>query len=94
MLTLDAARRQLLATPLLVRIGLTVMVLAGLGDVVAHLEFADHAGHLHEHASAEYAAHFAGFVGMVLVFAGVVFEGIRRSRASREAAGHYSKGES
>jgi hypothetical protein len=94
MLTLEAARRQLLATPLLVRVGLTVMVFAGLGDVVAHLEVADHVGHLHEHATAEYAAHFAGFVGMVLVFAGVVVDGFRHSRARREAVGHLSKGES
>ena len=61
------------------------MVFAGFADIVVHLGAADHAGHLHEHTSAESQAHLAGFVGMVLVFLGVVADGVRISLLRRSA---------
>jgi membrane associated rhomboid family serine protease len=64
----------------MVKIGLAVMVFAGFADVVAHLGSVGHEAHLHEHASAELQAHFAGFVGMVVVFVGVVADGVRSRR--------------
>ncbi len=91
MLSIDRIRPQLAALPLLARIGVAVMAFAGLGDVVVHLGATDHVGHLHEHASAELQAHLAGFVGMVLVFVGVVADGVRQQRL-RKLAGALSKG--
>ena len=80
--------------PLLVRIGLAGLALAGFADLVAHLEASGHAGHPHVHASAETSAHLATFVSMVLVQLGVVADGVRRSRTGRDSAGRSSKGAS
>jgi hypothetical protein len=91
MFSIARIRPQFAALPLLVRIGLAVMVFAGLGDMVVHLEATDHVGHLHEHTSAELQAHLTGFVGMVLVFVGVVADGVRQQRL-RKLAEANSKG--
>ena len=83
MLTLEMLRDDLPRLPALVKLGIVVMVLAGLGDVIAHLEVHDvveAANHVHQHTAFEAAAHLAGFVGMVVIFVGVVLDGVRRHR--------------
>ncbi len=85
MLTLERVGRHVRALPLVVRLGLIVLVVGGLADVAAHLDAADHAGHLHEHVQAEFQAHLIGFVGMVVVLLGVVVDGLRRTRPGRSA---------
>ena len=77
--------RELLTLPLLVKIGLIAMAFAGLADVVAHLD-APSDGHLHAHTASEAAAHLAGFVSMILIFVGVVIDGVRQSRVRRSDA--------
>jgi hypothetical protein len=74
--------RGLAHLPLLVKVGLVAMAFAGLADVVAHLE-ATTDGHLHAHTASEAAAHLAGLVSMVVIFLGVVIDGVRKSRARR-----------
>ena len=83
MLTVEHLRG-LAHLPLLVKVGLVVMAFAGLADVVAHLE-ASHTGHLHTHSASESAAHLVGLVSMILIFLGVVIDGVRQSRARRSA---------
>ena len=78
--------RSLARLPGLVKAGLVVMAIAGLADVVAHLEAVDHVGHLHIHTTTETAAHLAGLASMVVIFVGVVIDGVRQGRARRAAA--------
>ena len=85
MLTLERVAAELRALPLLVRIGLVILVIGGFADVVAHLEAAGHADHLHEHTAAEISAHLIGFVGMVVVLLGVVVDGARRTHLGLSA---------
>lgn len=85
MLTLERARMELISLPLLARVGLVILVLGGLADVVAHLEAASHADHLHEHSASELSAHLIGFVGMVVILLGVVLDGVRRTYRSHPA---------
>ncbi len=83
MLTIERLRADLPRLPGLVKLGIVVMVLAGLGDVVAHLEVHDvvlAATEAHEHTAFEATAHLAGFVSMVLIFVGVVLDGVRLHR--------------
>ena len=83
MLTIETIRADLPRLPLLVKLGVVVMALAGLADVIAHLEVHDvveAANHVHQHTSFEAAAHLAGFVSMVLILIGVVIDGVRRTR--------------
>ena len=77
--------RELSTLPLLVKIGLIAMAFAGLADVVAHIE-APGDGHLHAHTASEAAAHVAGFVSMVVIFVGVVIDGVRQRRDRRSGA--------
>ena len=84
MLTIERIRG-LGALPLLVKLGVVGMAFAGLADVVAHLEAVDHVGHLHTHTTSEAAAHLAGLVSMVVIFVGVVVDGVRQGRARRGA---------
>jgi hypothetical protein len=84
MFTIERAR-ELLTLPLLVKLGLIAMAFAGLADVLAHLE-APGDGHLHAHTASEAAAHLAGFVSMVLIFVGVVIDGVRQARDRRAGA--------
>jgi hypothetical protein len=84
MFTIERAR-ELSTLPLLVKIGLIAMAFAGLADVLAHLE-APGDGHLHAHTASEAAAHLAGFVSMVLIFVGVVIDGVRQGRDRRAGA--------
>ena len=85
MLALERVRTELLSLPALARVGLLVLVLGGLADVVAHLEAAGHAAHLHEHTPSEVSAHLIGFVGMVVILLGVVLDGVRRAYLGRVA---------
>lgn len=71
---------------MLVRGGVAGLVFSGFADVIAHLEAGGHADHLHAHTSAELSAHLLGFVSMVVIFAGVVIDGARRSRNRRGMA--------
>lgn len=92
MLTLESICRELPGLPLLARLGLVVLVLAGFADVLAHLESAGHVGYVHEHTPAEISAHLGAFMGMVLILLGVVDDGVRRTRLGRSAGGT-SKGD-
>jgi hypothetical protein len=83
MLTIERITREARAVPNLVKAGFAVMAFGGLADLMAHLEAAGHDGHLHVHASAELSAHLIVFVGMVLIYLGVVLDGARRHRARR-----------
>ena len=64
------------------------LVLAGLADVVAHLEAPDvtQVGAGHAHTSSEFAAHLLGFMSMVVIQSGVVVDGVRRSRTRKGVA--------
>lgn len=77
-------RAELRAFPALSRLGLVVIVAAGVMDVVVHLLGSVPA---HHHGFAvEHAAHLLGIVGMVLVMAGVVVHGARRKPGRRPSA--------
>ncbi|MGH2402411.1 MAG: hypothetical protein ACRDE6_06835, partial [Candidatus Limnocylindria bacterium] len=60
--------------PTLSRIGIVVIVIAGLTDVAVHLLIAAPAGHDHGGFAAEHMAHVLGIIGMVLTLAGVVWD--------------------
>jgi hypothetical protein len=89
MLALDGIH--LGALPLVIRLGLVVMVFGGLADLVTHLSFAD-AAEAGEHTSAQLSAHAIAFAGMVLVFAGVVFDGVRQSLVRHRGSGRQPMG--
>ena len=87
MLTLDDVRAQARHLPTLFRLGLLVMALALFADVIAHLEVpapVTHTGDGHVHTTTQLWAHAGVFVGMVIVFAGVVIDGVRHTH-TREA---------
>ena len=94
MLIIESLRREWKAVPTLVRIGVVGLVLSGFADVVFHAVAPDLASHADAHATAEFAAHLAGLVSMVVVFLGVVTDGVRKSRARRNARGPEPKGAS
>lgn len=73
------------ALPTLMRLGVASLGLSLLADVIAHLEAADHVIHGHLHTSAAMSAHVGVLVGMVLIFAGVVIDGVRQTRLRRSA---------
>lgn len=77
--------------PLLVRLGVVVMVFGGVADLVTHLSFAD-AAEAGGHTPAQLSAHAIAFAGMVLVFVGVVVDGIRQSMARRRGPSHQPTG--
>jgi uncharacterized protein YjeT (DUF2065 family) len=90
MLTIETLRRlarEVSDLPTVSRVGLLVMVVAGVIDAIVHLASGGHAEH---HAfGPEHAAHLLGVVGMVLVLAGVVIHGARRQlrRAAAKPGG-------
>ena len=94
MLTIEALLRQLATLPSLAKVGLVVMLLSGLADVMAHLEAhpVELVGQAHVHTSFEASAHLGGFVSMVLILLGVVYDGLQRSRARRGPAAHHRTG--
>ena len=83
MLTVEQITEDARRLPLLAKAGFATMVFGGFADLMAHLESAEHAGHLHVHTSAEMSAHLVVFVGMVLVYLGIVVDGVRRQRDRR-----------
>jgi hypothetical protein len=85
MLTLDRTRCHVADLPGMVKIGVGGLGFSGLGDVIAHLGASDHVGDLYVHTSAESVAHLAGFVSMVVIFLGVVLDGVRQGRARQMA---------
>ena len=92
MLTIERLRSEALSLPTLTKVGVVALLVAGLLDLVAHLEAGEHIGHLPHQTSAEASAHLAAFVSMVLIYLGVVLDGARRSRSHRHPAGRGMKG--
>ncbi len=88
MLTLERIWRIAAGLPGIIRLGLLGLALAGLADVVAHLEAGDvtDLGPGHAHTSSEFAAHLLGFVSMVVIQLRVVADGVRRSRTRKGVA--------
>jgi hypothetical protein len=78
--------------PTTAKVGIVGLAFSGLADVIAHLEASEHVGHLHQHTSAEATAHLAAFVSMVVIYLGVVLDGVRRTRAARVASVRDSEG--
>ena len=76
--------RHLRRLPPLVVLGLAVMAAGGAVDVVVHVGAVGH--HSHAGIGAEHVAHLAGIAGMLVVLAGVVIHGIRRSRRHQAAS--------
>ena len=83
MLTVERLAHEAHRLPFLAKAGVATMAFGGVADLMAHLEAADHVGHLHVHTSAELSAHLVVFVGMVLIYLGIVVDGVRRQRARR-----------
>jgi hypothetical protein len=86
-----ALESQVRALPLVIRLGLVVIAFGGLADLVTHLSFAD-AADPGGHTPAQLSAHAIAFAGMVLVFAGVVVDGVRQSMVRRRGPGHQQTG--
>jgi hypothetical protein len=86
MLTIERVRSDVRTAPTTAKVGIVGLAFAGLADVIAHLEASEHVGHLHQHTSAEATAHLAAFVSMVVIYLGVVLDGVRRTRAGRVAS--------
>ena len=83
MLAIESARAQVRHLPTLMKVGLLLMAFALFADLIAHLEVSapvTHTGDGHIHTTTQLWAHLGVFVGMVLVFAGVVADGVRRNR--------------
>lgn len=91
MLTIDSLRREARSFPLLARVGLAGLLVAGLVDLIAHLEASGHGSHVHSFGATEVAAHSGVLVSMILVLLGVVIDGARLGRA-RLAARNARKG--
>ncbi len=83
---LRAVLAELGTLPAMSRIGVAVIVIAGLTDVAVHLLIAAPTGHEHGAFDAEHLAHVLGVVGMVLTLAGVVVDGVRHSHRRATAA--------
>ena len=86
MLSIERFRTETHGLPALTKVGVVALGFAGLLDLIAHLEANEHIGHLHQHTSAEASAHLAAFLSMVLIYLGVVLDGVRQQRARRRSA--------
>ena len=89
MLTLDRLGRDVSASPGLVKIGVIGLLLSLLDDLSLHLasgSLLEPISHVHAFTPDELAAHLMAFVSMVVIFVGVVVDGVRRSRARQPAA--------
>ena len=91
MLTLERVRRESGAFGTVGRLGIATLAFALLVELVAHLEASDHALHGHVHSATAHAAHLGVFVGMVLIIAGVIGDGVRAARLHRSVE-HNHKG--
>jgi len=94
MLIIERLRRDAKAVPLVVRVGVVALVLSGLADIVLHAVTPEVVGAVDHHTPAELAAHFAGFVSMVVILLGVVIDGARRSSTRRAVSRRQPKGAS
>jgi hypothetical protein len=95
MLTLERIKTEARRLPTLVKIGLAALLISAFGDLIGHIDagFAiDSIGNVHEFTPAEATAHIAVLVSMVLVFVGVVLDGVRRARANRVSISRGQKG--
>ncbi len=72
--------------PAITKLGLLVMVGAGVLDVVVHVAADAHAAHAHAAFGVEHLAHLLGMAGMALVLIGVVIHGARRQLRQRAVA--------
>jgi hypothetical protein len=93
MLAIEAVGRTVVRLPVLVRVGLVGLLVAGVADVVVHLGV-DGASTASTASSAagETWAHTATLVSMVVVFLGVVIDGVRQGRARRPSTGRPLQG--
>ncbi len=83
MLSIERLGRDARRLPLLARVGLAGLPVAGFVDLVAHPEASGHVGHVHAFTATEVAAHVGVLVSMVTILLGVVLDGARHSRARR-----------
>jgi len=85
MLMLERVGREFVAAPGLVKVGVIALVLSLLDDATLHLAsgtLLEPIGIGHGDLTPdELAAHLAAFMSMVVIFVGVVADGVRRSRA-------------
>jgi hypothetical protein len=89
MLTLERIATAGGALPALVKVGLVFLFLSGFADLISHVDagFAiEPIGQGHGASPAEATSHLAIFVSMVLIFVGVLVDGVRRSRVRRPSA--------
>jgi hypothetical protein len=95
MLTLERVRREAPRLPTLVKLGVVALALSGFADLIGHIDagFAiEPIGQQYPFTPAEATAHLAVFVSMVLILAGVVLDGVRRSRLRRQSTRSDHKG--
>jgi predicted phage tail protein len=78
--------------PLLARIGLVGMVLGAVLDIAMSLTAGTHVMHQGMQMGVNHTGHLIALAGMVLVLAGVVFDGARRQRNRRSSAAKDSGG--
>jgi hypothetical protein len=83
MLIIEHVGETLVNVPGLVRLGLFGLLVAGLADVVAHLGVEGGASTSESFSAGEIWAHVGVLVSMVLVFVGVVVDGVRQGRVGR-----------
>ena len=79
------------AIPPVIRLGLLVIAFGGVADLVTHVSFAD-AAEAGGHTAGQLSAHAIAFAGMVLVFAGVVVDGVRQTMVRRREPGRQPTG--
>lgn len=78
--------------PLLARIGLVGMVLGAVLDIAMSVMAGPHVMHQGMQMGVNHTGHLIALAGMVLVLAGVVFDGARRQRIRRSSAAKDSGG--
>ena len=84
MLSIQSQLNEVSRLPLASKLGLALMVFAGVFDVAVHLMTDVHAHH-HGEFGLEQLAHLLGIAGMLFVLAGVVVYGARRQFRQRAA---------
>jgi hypothetical protein len=95
MLTIERVAAEARELPTLVKIGLVALLLSAFADLIGHVDagFAiEPIGHVHAFTPAEATAHLAVFVSMVLIFIGVVVDGVGHARAHRRSVARDKKG--
>src|SRR5262245_10258132 len=87
MFTIERLRTDVLALPLLARVGIVLLIVGGVADVVAHVVAGGAVEPVDGHTVFEALAHLVRFAGMAITLLGVVAAGVRRSRLGRPADG-------